>query len=77
MATLLLGIHNLEVVDERGQARLHSFRMPTLIKQSVYHEPQHMASASLTEHSLSRLELGHSFSVEWGPHLQVGLARRS
>ena len=35
--TLLLGIYNLEVVDERGQPRVVSFRMPTLVKQSVYH----------------------------------------
>ena len=30
-------MYNLEVVDERGQPRVVSFRMPTLVKQSVYH----------------------------------------
>ncbi|XP_037084670.1 hyccin-like [Pollicipes pollicipes] len=72
---LLLGMYNLEVVDERGQPRVVSFRMPTLIKQSVYHEPLHMAPSSLTEHSLSRLELGDAFSVKWGPLPQAKTVR--
>ncbi|XP_043200853.1 hyccin-like isoform X4 [Amphibalanus amphitrite] len=75
--TLLLGMYNLEVVDERGQPRVVSFRMPTLIKQSVYHMPLHMAPSSLTEHSLSRLELGDAFSVEWGPLPQAQRIRAS
>lgn len=38
METLVIGIYNLEVVDENGQAKVLSFRLPSLAQSSIYHE---------------------------------------
>lgn len=38
MEALLIGIYNLEVVDENGQSRVISFRLPSLAQSSIYHE---------------------------------------
>lgn len=72
--TLLLSLYNVEVVERAasgGQAKVVSFRMPTLIRQSVYHEPLRMTPSSLTEHSISRVRLGDNFTVDWGPFPQM------
>jgi hypothetical protein len=58
---LLLGIYNLEVVDTEGQLIGRTFRMASLSKPSLYHEPSHHSSnqtqsSLLTEHALSKLE---------------------
>jgi hypothetical protein len=36
--TLLVGLYNLEVVDESGQPKVVSFRLPSLAQASIYHE---------------------------------------
>ncbi|PSN32692.1 Hyccin [Blattella germanica] len=36
--TLLVGLYNLEVVDENGQPKVVSFRLPSLAQASIYHE---------------------------------------
>lgn len=38
METLIIGIYNLEVVDENGQPEVLSFRLPSLAQSSIYHE---------------------------------------
>lgn len=56
---LLLGMYNLEVLDDEGHAVKRSFRFPVLSKPSVYHEPSVNTiaqSAALTEHALHRLD---------------------
>lgn len=67
MEALLIGIYNLEVVDENGQSRVISFRLPSLAQSSIYHEPVSLAPASLTESALKRLEQRDSQLVRWGP----------
>ena len=58
---LLLGIYNLEVVDDDGQPIVRTFRLPLLAKPSIFHEPPLNSlnqSSMLTEHALSKLESG-------------------
>lgn len=60
---LLLGIYNLEVVNEDGNPLIRTFRLPTLAKPSIYHEPstistQQQQSQMLTECALHKLESG-------------------
>ncbi|KAL0272398.1 UNVERIFIED_CONTAM: hypothetical protein PYX00_005381 [Menopon gallinae] len=69
--TLLIGVYNLEVVDENGQPVSISFRMPSLAQASIYHEPMNLAHASLTEAALRRLEECNVKPVSWGPLPQV------
>ncbi|XP_063225017.1 hyccin [Bacillus rossius redtenbacheri] len=69
--TLLIGLYNLEVVDERGQPKVVSFRLPSLAQASIYHEPMSLAPASLTESALRRLEECNTKLVSWGPLPQV------
>ncbi|KAK7590875.1 hypothetical protein V9T40_002488 [Parthenolecanium corni] len=65
--TLIIGIYNLEVVDDYGQPKILSFRLPSLAESSIYHEPVSLAPASLTESALKRLERRDSQLVRWGP----------
>ncbi|XP_047112408.1 hyccin isoform X5 [Schistocerca piceifrons] len=67
--TLLLGLYNLEVVDESGQPKIISFRLPSLAQGSIYHEP--MSLAPLTESALRRWEECNTKPVQWGPMPQV------
>lgn len=69
--TLLIGLYNLEVVDEAGQPKAVSFRLPSLAMPSIYHEPMSLAPASLTESALRRLEECNTKLVSWGPLPQV------
>ncbi|XP_046411711.1 hyccin isoform X3 [Neodiprion fabricii] len=69
--TLLIGLYNLEVVDESGQPKAVSFRLPSLAMPSIYHEPMSLAPASLTESALRRLEECNTKLVSWGPLPQV------
>lgn len=71
METLLIGIYNLEVVDESGQPVIVSFRLPSLAQASIYHEPMSLAHVSLTETALRRLEECNTKLISWGPHPQV------
>lgn len=68
---LLLGLYNLEAVDENGQAQNVSFRLPSLAQSSIYHEPMSLAPASLTENALRRLEECNTKLVRWGPLSQI------
>ncbi|XKL63839.1 hypothetical protein PGB90_006203 [Kerria lacca] len=65
--TLIIGIYNLEVVDENGHSKILSFRLPSLAESSIYHEPISLAPASLTESALKRLERRDTQLVRWGP----------
>lgn len=38
MEALLVGMYNLEVVDENSEPRVVSFRLPSLAQASLYHE---------------------------------------
>ncbi|XP_042217721.1 uncharacterized protein LOC121863249 [Homarus americanus] len=67
----LLTLHNMEVLDEQGQPRIAPFRLPTLARQSVFHEPTSLAPASYTADSLQRLEAGDADTVRWGPPTQM------
>ncbi|KDR23157.1 hyccin isoform X2 [Zootermopsis nevadensis] len=69
--TLLVGLYNLEVVDEIGQPKVVSFRLPSLAQASIYHEPMSLAPCSLTESALRRLEECNTKLVSWGPLPQV------
>ncbi|XP_067013349.2 hyccin [Anabrus simplex] len=69
--TLLIGLYNLEAVDENGQPKVVSFRLPSLAQDSIYHEPMSLAPASLTESALRRLEECNTKLVSWGPLPQV------
>ncbi|KAL1140967.1 hypothetical protein AAG570_000893 [Ranatra chinensis] len=68
---LLVGLYNLEAVDDNGQAQNISFRLPSLAQASIYHEPMSLAPASLTESALRRLEECNTKLVRWGPLPQL------
>lgn len=68
---LLVGMYNLEVVNENGEPRVVSFRLPSLAQASLYHEPMSLAPASLTESALRRLEECNTKLVKWGPLPQI------
>nr|XP_045605700.1 hyccin-like isoform X2 [Procambarus clarkii] len=67
----LLALYNMEVLDEQGQPRIAPFRLPTLARQSLFHEPASLAPASFTVDSLQRLEAGDADTVRWGPPTQM------
>lgn len=63
--SVLLGIYNLDVIDEDGPLRKRTFKVPLSSKASIYHEPlSQIASGqpqiALTEKTLLRLEYGSS-----------------
>lgn len=66
METLLLGIYNIEVSTEDGQAKMVSFRMPVLAQASIYHEEK-----SLNTYDLRRWEENSNKEITWGPLPQV------
>ncbi|XP_067120864.1 hyccin [Centruroides vittatus] len=68
---LLLGIYNLEVIDSLGKPIIQSFRIPSISKPSIYHEPISLSHAVLTEHALSKLEYGDNRSITIGPFPEV------
>lgn len=68
---LLLGIYNLEVIDSLGRPIIQSFRIPSISKPSIYHEPISLSHSVLTEHALSKLEHGDNRSINIGPFPEV------
>lgn len=75
---LLLGIYNLEVVDSDGQLKCRTFRLASLSKPSLYHEPSlhssnQTQSSLLTELALSKLETssGDIKIALFGPYLEI------
>lgn len=71
LETLLIGIYNLEVVDESGEPKVVSFRLPSLAQSSIYHETMHLDPASLTQKELRRLEECNVRLISWGPLPQI------
>ncbi|XP_076169820.1 PI4KA lipid kinase complex subunit hyccin isoform X2 [Ptiloglossa arizonensis] len=69
--TLLIGLYNLEIVDKSGQQKSISFRLPSLAMLSIFHEPESLAHASLTESAVRRFEECNTKLVSWGPLQQV------
>lgn len=63
----IIGVYNLEIVDDNGQPKVLSFRLPSLAQSSIFHEPVSLGPASLTESSLKRLEQRDSQLVRCGP----------
>ncbi|KAF2359910.1 Reverse transcriptase domain [Trinorchestia longiramus] len=53
---VLLALYNCEVLNEGGLFRLPSYRLPTLARPSVYHEPASLGPASFSTDSLVRYE---------------------
>ncbi|XP_050429231.1 protein FAM126B isoform X2 [Adelges cooleyi] len=68
---LLIGIYNLEAVDENNTPRSISFRLPSLAQPSIYHEPSSLAPTSLTEIAIRRLEQRDTHPVRRGPFNQI------
>lgn len=58
LEAVLLAIYNAEVVDEDGKTKYQKFRLPSLSRPSLYHEPSLAKSgtSALTESALSRHE---------------------
>jgi len=68
---LLIGLYNLEAIDDKSISLHVSFRLPSLAQASIYHEPMSLAPASLTESALRRLEECNTKLVKWGPLPQI------
>ncbi|UYV66223.1 FAM126B [Cordylochernes scorpioides] len=66
---LLLGIYNLEGMDGNGKPLAQTFRIPSISKPSVFHEPMSLSQPALTENALSKLEVGDTVSI--GPFPEV------
>ncbi|KAF5280783.1 hypothetical protein FQR65_LT14953, partial [Abscondita terminalis] len=71
VGTLLLSIYNLEVVDNKGQAHIISFRVPSIAQSSIYHDSSNLEPAFIAENALRRWEECNSKLVNWGPLPQV------
>ena len=58
LEAVLLAVYNAEVVDEDGKTKYQIFRLPSLSRPSLYHEPSLAKSgmSALTESALSRHE---------------------
>ncbi|XP_028408985.1 LOW QUALITY PROTEIN: hyccin-like [Dendronephthya gigantea] len=58
LEAVLLAIYNAEVLDENGKTKYQKFRLPSLSRPSLYHEPSLAKSgtSALTESALSRHE---------------------
>ncbi|RWS09683.1 hyccin-like isoform X2 [Dinothrombium tinctorium] len=71
---LLLSIYNLEIVDEEGEILNRKFRLPSMVRPSIFHEPSSVSSqnSALTEHALLRLESGGGDQTlsSFGPHVE-------
>jgi len=66
--TFLLAVYNIEAGEEPQNPKSHSFRVPNIAQPSLYHEPLGLASSSLTESSLRRLDPANRIVVKFGPH---------
>ncbi|XP_066254888.1 hyccin [Euwallacea similis] len=69
--TLLVSLYNLEVIDNKGQARTLSFRIPSIAQSSIYHDSNTLEPAFIAESSLRRWEECNTKLVSWGPLPQV------
>jgi len=66
--TFLLAVYNIEAGEEAQSPKSHSFRVPNIAQPSIYHEPLGLASSSLTESALRRLDPANRIMVKFGPH---------
>lgn len=73
LEALLLAIYNAEVVNEKGEQKIKSFRLPSLSRPSIYHEPYQSSttSSTLTETALSRHEQSETIVTLPGPGKQL------
>lgn len=80
--TLLVTLYNLEildtysqtdigVVDQKGQPRTLSFRIPSIAQSSILHDSNTLEPAFIAESSLRRWEECNTKLVSWGPLPQV------
>lgn len=69
LEVLLLALYNDEVVNDDGEQNVKKFRLPSLSRPSIYHEPQQSftASSTLTETALSRHEQSETIVILPGP----------
>lgn len=69
LEVLLLAIYNDEVVNDNGEQNVKKFRLPSLSRPSIYHEPQQSFTTSsiLTETALSRHEQSETIVMLPGP----------
>lgn len=68
---LILGIYNLEVVNEDGTPKVKTFTIPSLSRPSVYHEPISQTPLALIESTLSQHNQDQHQLVTWGPFPNV------
>nr|SVE70302.1 EOG090X02H3 [Daphnia similis]SVE70926.1 EOG090X02H3 [Daphnia similis]SVE71557.1 EOG090X02H3 [Daphnia similis]SVE72190.1 EOG090X02H3 [Daphnia similis] len=68
MQTFLLAIYNLEAGGEAQNPKTHSFRIPNIAQPSIYHDTSAIASSSLTESALKRLDPTNRITAKFGPH---------
>ncbi|XP_050302223.1 hyccin [Anthonomus grandis grandis] len=68
---LLVSLYNLEVVDNKGQPKTLSFRIPSIAQSSIYHDSNTLEPAFIAESSLRRWEECNTKLVSWGPLPQV------
>lgn len=70
--TLLVALYNLEAGGPEAQSpRTHSFRVPNVAQPSIYHDTSALATSSLTETALRRLDPANRISVKFGPHPHI------
>ncbi|UYV66222.1 FAM126B [Cordylochernes scorpioides] len=58
-----------EGMDGNGKPLAQTFRIPSISKPSVFHEPMSLSQPALTENALSKLEVGDTVSI--GPFPEV------
>lgn len=59
------------MIDNKGQARTLSFRIPSIAQSSIYHDSNTLEPAFIAESSLRRWEECNTKLVSWGPLPQV------
>lgn len=58
-------------MDEKGQPKVLSFRVPSLAQSSIYHDSAVLEQSFVAESSLRRWEECNTKLVSWGPLQQV------
>lgn len=61
----------IQVVDEKGQPKVLSFRVPSIAQSSIYHDSASLEPSFVAENSLRRWEECNTKLVSWGPLQQV------
>ncbi|CAD5124091.1 DgyrCDS12395 [Dimorphilus gyrociliatus] len=72
IATCLLGIYNMEVVEkESGQAKVRTYTVPTVATASCYHEPPSLTSLVLSDSALMNYHHDKNITFQQGPFEQI------